>query len=213
MVLSDQEAMRVIPFFLLSLRLSGIKNIDIPVEFQFYKKTIKNDFNPDDFRIKAIYGENGSGKTAIITAMKILGDLINNENYLYDSVSQRNLLELINKKTQAGQIEVEYYVNTENHSAIYKYQVAFKVGKDYRVHLTGEKLEVKKGTNSQNRYITVYRVQDGELIEFCNDDLYKKHKETTQNLLSQRTFASFLPDAQCSRRSATSRSRARRRRT
>ena len=99
----------MMPFYLLSLRLSGIKNIETPVEFQFYKKTIKNDFDPSDFRIKAIYGENGSGKTAIITAVKILRNIISDNNYLFDSVTQRNLIELINKKTKAVLIEVIPY--------------------------------------------------------------------------------------------------------
>ena len=63
-------------FYLLSLKISGIKNIEVPIELNFYKKTINNsDFDPEKYRIKAIYGENGSGKTAIITAVKILQNL------------------------------------------------------------------------------------------------------------------------------------------
>ena len=55
-------------FYLLSLKISGIKNIEVPIELNFYKKTINNsDFDPEKYRIKAIYGENGSGKTAIIS--------------------------------------------------------------------------------------------------------------------------------------------------
>ena len=59
-------------FYLLSLRLSGIKNIENNVQINFYKKTLDKTFNPDNYRVKAIYGENGSGKTAIVTAVHIL---------------------------------------------------------------------------------------------------------------------------------------------
>lgn len=50
-------------FYLLSLKISGIKNIKVPIELNLYKKTINNsDFDLEKYRIKAIYGENGSGK-------------------------------------------------------------------------------------------------------------------------------------------------------
>ena len=47
-------------FYILRLKICGLKNIEAPVEFNFYKKTINNDFNPEKYRIKAIYGENGN---------------------------------------------------------------------------------------------------------------------------------------------------------
>lgn len=54
-------------FYLLSLKISGIKNIEVPIELNFYKKTINNsDFDPEKYRIKAIYGENGSGKQQLL---------------------------------------------------------------------------------------------------------------------------------------------------
>ena len=35
-------------FYLLSLKISGIKNIEVPIELNFYKKTINNsDFDPE----------------------------------------------------------------------------------------------------------------------------------------------------------------------
>ena len=68
-------------FYLLTLDIYGIKNIANPIHLDFYKKTIKRDFNPEKYKIKAIYGENGSGKTAIITAVKLLRNLLIDKNY------------------------------------------------------------------------------------------------------------------------------------
>ena len=96
-------------FYLLSLKISGIKNIEVPIELNFYKKTINNsDFDPEKYRIKAIYGENGSGKTAIITAVKILQNFLTDKNYLIDSDDQKILVETINKKTHSGLFSVKF---------------------------------------------------------------------------------------------------------
>ena len=89
-------------FFILSLKLAGIKNIEKPIEIRFYKESILNDFQPDQYRIKAIYGENGSGKTAIITAVRILKEILSNKNYLSDTLTQRNIVENINKQTKTS---------------------------------------------------------------------------------------------------------------
>ena len=43
-------------------------------------------------RIKAIYGENGSGKTAIITSVKLLQNLLMDKSYLADYDTQRSLV-------------------------------------------------------------------------------------------------------------------------
>jgi AAA15 family ATPase/GTPase len=52
--------------YLLNFTVSGIKNIEKPVHLEFYKKGVDTDFDADQYRIKAIYGENGSGKTGIV---------------------------------------------------------------------------------------------------------------------------------------------------
>ena len=104
-------------FYILNLRIQGIKNIEKPIEISFYKKTINNDFNPDEYKIKGIYGENGSGKTAIILAVNIMRNIMIDKSYLSDSMNQKLLVESVNKKTMSGFIECEYYVtnDTERH--------------------------------------------------------------------------------------------------
>ena len=115
-------------FYLLSLKISGIKNIEVPIELNFYKKTINNsDFDPEKYRIKAIYGENGSGKTAIITAVKILQNFLTDKNYLIDSDNQKILVETINKKMHSGFIECEVYTDFGGKKNILKYTISFEI--------------------------------------------------------------------------------------
>ena len=54
-------------YYLLSAKISGIKNIHKRIELDFYLKSIDKSFNPEKYRVKGIFGENGFGKTAIIT--------------------------------------------------------------------------------------------------------------------------------------------------
>ena len=88
-------------FYLLNLNISGIKNIENEIRLDFYKKKITKDFDPSRYRVKAIYGENGSGKTGIVTAVQILKELLTNRNYLNQSVNQIFLNEIINKNSQS----------------------------------------------------------------------------------------------------------------
>ena len=94
--------------YLLNVRMSGIKSIKNEIRLDFYKKTVDKNFDPDKFRVKAIYGENGSGKTAIITGIKIFQDLMLSNQYLNESKNQRFLDEIINKETSRFTFGCEY---------------------------------------------------------------------------------------------------------
>ena len=181
-------------FYLLNLRVSGIKNIEAPIEIPFYKKTIKNDFDPERYRIKGIYGENGSGKTAIMTAVKILTRLLLDRNYMTDSVNQKLLAENINKKTREGFVEVTFYSSFGTDPLIYHYRIAFESRADDRVYITEEVLERKNGRNSQNVYTPVFSTKSGSLVYFEEENLFQRLREKTQNLLEQRSIVTFLHD-------------------
>ena len=180
--------------FLLSLGIFGIKNIELPIEIPFYKKTIKDDFNPEQYRIKGIYGENGSGKTAIMTAVKILTRILLDRNYLNDSVNQRLLVENINKKTRKGSVEALFYAQSDVGPFIYRYKINFEIRIDERVYITGEILERKPGHNSQSQFRPVYEIKNGDLVLFDRDKVFQRCKEKTQNLLEHRSFATFIND-------------------
>lgn len=186
--------------FILDLKISGIKNIEKPIEIPFYKKTIKNDFDPNQYRIKGIYGENGSGKTAIMTAIKILTRVLLDRNYLTDSVNQKNLAECINKKTREGFIEVQFYSDAMDVGPfIYRYRFDFAVEKGDRINIKSEIFERKIGHNSQARFRTIYKTENGNLINFGDNkdlDYFRYCKEKSQNLLDQKTFAIVINDVE-----------------
>ena len=190
--------------YLLNLRISGIKNIENLIEIPFYKKTIKDDFDPEQYRIKGIYGENGSGKTAIMTAVWIMTRILLDRNYLSDSVNQRILIENINKKTRKCSIEVMFYFFDQFGPFIYHYRMDLGIKGDGRVYLTGEKLERKIGNNSQAPFMLVYETRDSNLLQFGKGGLFRFCREKTQNLLGHRSFATFFSDIEAEGYSLTS---------
>ena len=176
-------------FYLLNLKVSGIKNIENPLVFDFYKKTINNNFDTDNYKIKAIYGENGSGKTGIVAGVNLLKKLILNRNYLSDNSTQKYLFELVNKKTKHGEIEVEFYSSIDNENFIIKYHIEFEIRDDNRFYLVSERLDRKNGNYSKNQYENVYLTNSGELVKLdVEKEDFESIKKASLNLLEQQTF-------------------------
>lgn len=180
--------------YILTLKICGIKNIETPIELEFYKKTINKDFNPDQYKVKAIYGENGSGKTAIITSVKLLQNLLLNKSYLADNDNQNFLIEIVNKKTKKGFVQCEVYVDDGDEKHIFNYYVAFEVREDNRFYITEEKFKLKNGNYSKNKYSTIYETKNGSLVKFGDKKMYIFFKEKTQNLLDKQTFFTCIFD-------------------
>ena len=110
--------------YLLNVRMSGIKSIKNEIRLDFYKKTVDKNFDPDKFRVKAIYGENGSGKTAIITGIKIFQDLMLSNQYLNESKNQRFLDEIINKEIELTSQKIKNFeikIREQKYTAIKTY--------------------------------------------------------------------------------------------
>lgn len=181
--------------FLLQLELCGIKNIEKPVSFQFGRKTLPRGWDPSDYRVKGIYGENGSGKTAVITGIKILRELIMNPRYLGEERTQVMLHQLINKNTKCFEISAVFlFDNPNRRKEILQYHIRLRQKTwdgDYRIDQ--EDCLVK--TSLQSKGILLYRVRDGILEEsICQEQDARVLEQATVNLLSQRAMVSFLFD-------------------
>lgn len=176
-------------FYLLNINVSGIKCIKEKVRLDFYKKTVDKNFNPEKYRVKAIYGENGSGKSALVTAVKIFRDLIYNDNYLNESKTQEFLGEIINKATNIFQFEMEFLINMESEKMVYHYMVQIGKGKSGLYEIQYEGLKWKNGNYANNKYQSVFEGQNGELIfADCTEWEGEWIEKKTINLLSTHSF-------------------------
>ena len=129
--------------YLLKAELCGIKNIDKTITLNFYNETLRN-FNPSKSNIKAIYGTNGAGKSAIINAMEIYKELVLNDNYLSDRRSISKIRELINKKTKKLKIKMTIllYENEINKKiCVCTHEIHLKIKENQELYICFEKIE------------------------------------------------------------------------
>ena len=176
-------------YYLLNVIVAGVKCIEEEIRLDFYKKIVNQKFDADKYRIKAIYGENGSGKSAIITAVKIFQDIICNSQYLSESKNQKLLDELINKKTQHYKFKCEFLCRLEKDNIIFAYELQLKKNESGLYEIVYEKLSERSGNYSNSRYKSIYEVSNGKLI-FVNaqNENYSMIEKMTYNLLGKSSF-------------------------
>lgn len=178
--------------YLLNVRMSGIKSIKNEIRLDFYKKTVDKNFDPDKFRVKAIYGENGSGKTAIITGIKIFQDLMLSNQYLNESKNQRFLDEIINKETLRFTFGCEYITGEEESYIVYDYNFELEKNNKGDYVIKHESLNLKNGNYPNNNYVNVFECDNGELINInCNETVKNIIEKKTFNLLNKNPFMSL----------------------
>ncbi len=171
--------------YLLNISVSGIKCIKEELRLEFYKKTVDKNFDPEKYRIKAIYGENGSGKSALITAVKIFRHLIMDTNYLSESNTQGFLEEIINKTTRVFRFGCEFFVD----NIVYSYSVHIGKNEKGLYEIQYEVLKSKNGSYANNRYRTVFECKNGELAyALCSDKTREMLEKKTVNLLFTHSF-------------------------
>lgn len=173
-------------YYLLSTTIYGVKNISEPVELKFYDKTIPNEFTNNNSNIKSIYGENGSGKTALIHAFNIYKNLVGNPNYLYDTSTQKYLDAIINKIENKFFIEVEF-LYTVDKKAINKYQHLIEVKKTNDEYIISrEKINI---ANDRAKYKLFYNYENGK---FNSESFDEELLELTYNQLDKKSISNIF---------------------
>lgn len=182
-------------YYLLSYKVSGIKNIEKEIKLEFYNKTIDKSFDPDKYRIKAVYGENGAGKTAIVSSVKILKQIIMNTSFPGDSTNQKKLRELINKKTKQLKIEVEFtgQLHDSDQVLVYMYCVELSQEENGKYCISHESLYEKSGEYASAKYRPMFICDNGNL-SYAKAEGHDLRTITaqTQNLLQDRSLINIF---------------------
>lgn len=176
-------------FYLLNMRVSGIKNIKKEIRLDFYKKTVDKSFDAEHYRIKAIYGENGSGKSAIVTAVRIFQDFFLGANYLNETGTQIFLDETINKSTQKMILSFEFLTVTGADMYVYDYSLQIGKQENGMYEIQREVFRVKNGSYPNRKYRTIFESKNGELIQLhCREGEKENLERISMNLLSTHSF-------------------------
>lgn len=177
--------------YLLKMAVYGVKNIDKKVELNFYNKVLTKKPVFKNCNVKAIYGANGAGKTAIMYAAEIYKQFVVDKDYVAYYSRNSNLYNLINKNTHRMEIEMTFAVlNDENAlTDIYSHKISFAVTNDI-LSIEGEILRKLHGyrINDESKFKTIYEVKNGELINNTNDFL----SDVSKNILTDRSVISNI---------------------
>ena len=173
-------------FYMLNMDISGIKSIEKEIHIDFFSKTVDKNFSPTKFRIKGIYGENGVGKSAIITAIDVIKNFITQDNYLRDNQNTLLLKKLINQITRKFNFKCEFVTRDKN-LLIYTYEVHFDIDDNDDIFVSYESLSYKTNS-SKNKSVTLFTSSDGILTTLAAEDNIKSIVEdNTRNLLSKQS--------------------------
>ena len=182
--------------FLVSYRVKGIKNFEEEVSLSFYKKTITKPIDIGNYNVKGIYGMNGSGKSAIISSVDILRNLLINENYLNNPIVQSSLDEIINKKIEELHIGTKFLVKvSEDRAYLYEYEVVLKKNNFGKYVIDSEQLSCRNAFSKKDEVISVFKVKKGEIEDINTEEdiaLENEFREKTKNLLSNSSASSLF---------------------
>ncbi len=173
--------------------MSGIKCLKESITLDFYGKSVNKDFNPDKYRIKGIYGENGAGKSAIITGVAIYKSLLLRDNYLGESNVQKQLHELINKEAKSFKISCEFVVTEKDKICIFSHEIELVQDQNESYVIAHELLQIKFN-NSKNLYRTVYETSNGILttVSYLDEKGELDIRNISMNLVSRQTLLSII---------------------
>lgn len=177
--------------YLIKYAVRGIKSIDQWAELSFYKNSFSREFDIKGYNVKGIYGANGAGKTAIISSVQILKNLIQNASYLSESYVQSELQEMINKTLETLEISVDYLSPINNQMLLYRYQIVLKKNKENKYSIAGESLSCRSALSHGEKMVIVFSVENGSIASLREGEgIRERIVDNTRNLL---TYASFCP--------------------
>lgn len=161
----------MVDIFVNQISVSGVKNLDANCTIDFSLKG----------RIKAIYGTNGAGKTALMLGVRILQRLLLDDRYLVEA--RRPLLDIINKSSKRVSLFVVFSVDEKK----YQYDAILKVvGSD--VLIASERLSAFGRGKDKT---LVFAAGDGLLSTVRSPNAEEVVKQT-MNLLSRSSFSSIF---------------------
>ncbi|HZJ89219.1 MAG TPA: AAA family ATPase [Bacilli bacterium] len=172
--------------FLRDFKIQGVKNLKAPIELTFANKEVKS-FDELDNNVKAIYGPNGSGKTAIIYALSTLKYVLMNPNFLQDSQTLRTLATLLNKESESIDFHLNFFAEvSKGKILLYTYETQIKYAQG-RFFLNREKYSYRAHEYAKENILL--KTEHGKIVEQFPNEVTDRE---FLNLLDKSSFLSLL---------------------
>ena len=158
----------------------GMKNINRLIEIDFLNETTSRKIT--SYNVKGIFGRNGSGKSAILSAIHLY-KLILTRSYLNDLMNKMNIIELINKELNEFYFKAYILCSANGENKMLSHEIKLKVDNN-EIYVDSECLSLIKGqTINSDNLITIYRVERGQILEYKDSYFNSFIEEKTRNLL------------------------------
>ena len=185
---------------LLDATISGFKSIDKPITIQFTNKYFDKEI-VEQPQIKAIYGTNGEGKSAIIHAIDVYLKTILIKDYLTIESASGTLFEIINKKTKKASVSLRYCVaplsskGEEFAYNVYGHTIKYSTDESKKIFIEFEELKSSGSLIPVNGNSKVlFTVTNGNLS--LNDNYFSGFTsiitDKTKNLLNKASLLHYL---------------------
>lgn len=172
--------------FIKKFTLSGIKNIKNPLTITFLKNNILKRSDINQSNVKAIYGPNGSGKTAIVHGIDIMLSVLKNKDYLKMEYAKSFLDSVMNKNmaTMHFRMEFVYFKEEKPEAFVYELRIC-KNAQEYVIDR-----EVYSSLNMQTGHNNILFKSEKGL--FVNHQFEQSFVNKFVNLLSNQSILTRL---------------------
>ena len=148
-------------FRLIETTIAGVKCIDKAITISFTKKGFDSSLF-DESLIKSIYGPNGSGKTAVITAFDIYRTILTNDFPFKNGDYGKLLEKIVNKKTSKFSISIAFAILKSSAIIRVKHDLVFSKDHAGEWCITHESLHQLNPRSKISK--TIFQIDDGVLV-------------------------------------------------
>lgn len=141
---------------LLQFSVYGIKNINKEITINLSELSLSSKKKPNN--LIAIFGYNGSGKTALISAIRLYTNIILKKFYLVQDDTKIVLSKLINYETKHFKIKIVF---KDDFNSIFKHIIEIKDSK-----VINEEISIPKGRTLNENFKPILSTINGKLYVF-----------------------------------------------
>lgn len=182
-------------FYLLKMKVFGVKNIDKEIVLNFYKQTLSKTIDYENYNVKAIYGTNGAGKTALISAVDLYKKYCTDPSFLVIGNSNGSLQYIINQKTKTMRISMTFVIINDKDEIRKAFEHVVEIGFINGRYCVKEEIlnEIKGARVNTGRIENIFHIKNGALENYSGTEKNKELLvELTKNLLFDKSFENVL---------------------